>query len=251
MRSGLSHQQLLAENDSIKIKGVRGTFRSRSITPSHSAICLVLDILSSWYTYHKSFKYQLDPWVIRIRRKCTSPISWILWSLYSQQAGSLSSKSVYHAVWFGKYDHCSPAQLSKLYHVLTICYILCWCHVHAQLCLTLCNPMGCSPPGSSVHGIFQARILELVAISYSRGSSWPRDRTCVSWIARQILYHCITWEALLYKSPGWKDVFKRLQFQAGHTEVYLLIDAIGRSGYHANNAKSIIIHCNKFSEEKH
>ena len=53
----------------------------------------------------------------------------------------------------------------------------------AQSCLTLCSPMDCSPPGSSVHGIFQARILEWVAISLSGGSSWPRDRTQVSHIA--------------------------------------------------------------------
>ena len=46
--------------------------------------------------------------------------------------------------------------------------------------LTLCNPMDCSPPGSSVHGIFQTRVLECVAISFSRGSSQPRDRTQVS-----------------------------------------------------------------------
>ena len=52
-----------------------------------------------------------------------------------------------------------------------------------QSCLTLCNPMDCSPPGSSVHGILQARILEWVAISFSRGSSQPRDRTQVSRIA--------------------------------------------------------------------
>jgi len=39
-------------------------------------------------------------------------------------------------------------------------------------CLTLCSPMDCSPPGSSVHGIFQARILKRVALSFSRGSSW-------------------------------------------------------------------------------
>ena len=45
----------------------------------------------------------------------------------------------------------------------------------AQSCLTLCDPMDCSPPGSSVHGILQARILEWVAISFSRGSSQPRD----------------------------------------------------------------------------
>ena len=50
----------------------------------------------------------------------------------------------------------------------------------AQLCLTLCNPMNCNPPGSSVHGILQARILEWVAILFSRGSSWPRDWTQVS-----------------------------------------------------------------------
>ena len=59
--------------------------------------------------------------------------------------------------------------------------------------------MDCSPPGSSVHGIFQARIVEWVAISFSRGSSPSRDWTCVSCVlcvGRQILYHCATWEAL-------------------------------------------------------
>ena len=50
----------------------------------------------------------------------------------------------------------------------------------AQSCPTLCDPMDCSPPGSSVHGIFQARVLEWVAISFSRGSSQPRDWTRVS-----------------------------------------------------------------------
>ena len=52
----------------------------------------------------------------------------------------------------------------------------------AQSCPTLCNPMDCSLPGSSVCGISQARILEWVAISFSRGSSWPRDWTHVSCI---------------------------------------------------------------------
>ena len=45
----------------------------------------------------------------------------------------------------------------------------------SQSCLTLCNPVDYSPPGSSVHGILQARILERVAIPFSRGSSLPRD----------------------------------------------------------------------------
>ena len=52
-----------------------------------------------------------------------------------------------------------------------------------QSCPTLCNPVDCSPPGSSVHGILQARILEWVAIPFSRGFSQPRNRTLVSCIA--------------------------------------------------------------------
>ena len=70
--------------------------------------------------------------------------------------------------------------------------ILCVC---AQSCPTLCNPMDCSPAGSSVHWIFQARILKWVVISSSLGSSWPRDRTHVSCVGRQILYHWTTREA--------------------------------------------------------
>ena len=56
-----------------------------------------------------------------------------------------------------------------------------WSEV-AQSCPTLCDPMDCSLPGSSVHGIFQAIVLEWVAISFSRGSSQPRDWTWVSLI---------------------------------------------------------------------
>ena len=48
---------------------------------------------------------------------------------------------------------------------------------------TLCDPMDCSPLGSSVHGILQARRLEWVVMPSSRGSSWPRDQTCISWNA--------------------------------------------------------------------
>ena len=53
----------------------------------------------------------------------------------------------------------------------------------ALSCLSLCIPMACSPPGSSVHGILQARILDWVAIPFSRGSSQPKDQTWVSCIA--------------------------------------------------------------------
>ena len=57
--------------------------------------------------------------------------------------------------------------------------LLVWSEV-AQLCLTLCDPIDSSLPGSSVHGIFQAIVLEWIAISFSRGSSQPRDWTRVS-----------------------------------------------------------------------
>ena len=80
------------------------------------------------------------------------------------------------------------------YHVMTN-----QCVLVIQLCPTLCDPMDYSPPGSSVHGILQARILEWVAISFSRGSSQHRCQTrvsCISYIGRWIHYHCTTWEAL-------------------------------------------------------
>ena len=57
------------------------------------------------------------------------------------------------------------------------------------------NPKAYSPPGSSVHGIFQAKTLEQVAVSRPRRSSRPRDRTHVSCMGRLILYHYATWEA--------------------------------------------------------
>ena len=65
--------------------------------------------------------------------------------------------------------------------------------VRAQPCPTLCDPMDCGSPGSFVHWIFQMGILELVAVSHSRGSSLPRDWiciSCVSCIVRQFLYDC-------------------------------------------------------------
>ena len=65
----------------------------------------------------------------------------------------------------------------------------------AQSCPTLCDPMDCNPPGSSVHGILQARILEWVAIPFSRGSSWPRDLTYVSCFAGRFFTIWATWEA--------------------------------------------------------
>ena len=60
---------------------------------------------------------------------------------------------------------------------------MCVCVQSLQLCLILCDPVDCSPPGSSVHGILQARILEWVAMPFSMRSSQSRNRTRVSWIS--------------------------------------------------------------------
>ena len=76
--------------------------------------------------------------------------------------------------------------------------------------LYLCDPMDCSLSGSSLHGILQARILEWVAISFSRGSSQPRDQTWVSWVScigRWILYHWARKAPLIYTKCQFKTVF--------------------------------------------
>ena len=102
----------------------------------------------------------------------------------------------------GHEDRRHSQSLSKWHHSLSSTItpvgrlVTCMCDVHAQsvaqLCPTLCSPMDCSPPGSSAHGISQARILEWVAISSFRRSLWPRVWThisCSPCIGRQILYH--------------------------------------------------------------
>ena len=82
---------------------------------------------------------------------------------------------------------------SAAHKPLNVCV---WMFVCAQLCLILCDPIDCSPPGPSVHWIFQARILEWVAVSFSRGSSWQvMQSTCLCLLHWwQILYHQATWE---------------------------------------------------------
>ena len=98
-------------------------------------------------------------------------------------------------------------------------------------CPALCNPRNYSPPGSSVHGILQAGILEWVAISSSRGSSPPRDRTHISCLRRQVLYHWTTREAGLWwgpriymfskvpGDPGQGLCFEKQRFQGKDVEV--------------------------------
>ena len=95
--------------------------------------------------------------------------------------------------------------------ILNIFYVLIY-HLYGgglvtQSCPTLCDPMHCSWPGFSVHGILQARILEWVATSFSRGSSWPRDRTQVSCAAGRFVTNWATREALPFVYPLLLSVF--------------------------------------------
>ena len=86
---------------------------------------------------------------------------------------------------------CTTKWFSFIFRIVCVCVCVC-AHVYAKSCPTLWNSLDCSLLGSSVCGIFQARILDSVAIFSSRGSSQPRDQTCVSCIShigRRILYH--------------------------------------------------------------
>ena len=75
------------------------------------------------------------------------------------------------------------------------CLVLCVCaHMCACACSTLCDPMDCSRPGSSVHGIFQARILKGIVISYSQGS-FPTQGS------NPCLLHLLNWQGILYHCP--------------------------------------------------
>ena len=84
--------------------------------------------------------------------------------------------------------------------------------MNAQSRPPLCDPMDCSPPGSSAHGILQARILEWVAMCFSRESSQARDRTHVSYASCTggQIYHCSPWEALIH----WKGLMNMTDYWA-------------------------------------
>ena len=82
---------------------------------------------------------------------------------------------------------------------------MCVCVWVTQSCPTLCDPMDCSPPGSSVHGILQLRILEWVTTPFSRASSQPWNRTWVSCIAGRFFTIWAAREALLVLLPTFKS----------------------------------------------
>ena len=89
----------------------------------------------------------------------------------------------------GRSSCCSCAPEAEFLPTQGTCVL---CAKSLQSCPTLCKPMDCNLPGSSVHGILQAWILEWVAMPFSRGSSQPRDWTHISWAScfgSRVLYH--------------------------------------------------------------
>ena len=110
--------------------------------------------------------------------------------------GSLIWPSLYLLIQFSALNWALPKDKA---HIYTLCSTGTWypaqrvCSV-TQSCPTLCGPMDREAWQASVHGILQARILEWVAVSCSRGSSRPRDQTHISFIGSRILHHWATWE---------------------------------------------------------
>ena len=92
----------------------------------------------------------------------------------------------------------------------------------AQSCLTLCDPVDCSLPGSSIHGIHQGRILEWVAISFSRGSSRPRYQTCVSCTAGRHFTLWATREGVVSKK-GYKWIYLQNRNRVTDVENKLMV----------------------------
>ena len=117
----------------------------------------------------------------------------------------------------------------------------------AQWGLTLCDPVVCSLPGCSVLGIFQARILEWVAISYSKESSHPRDWTqvsCISCTGRRILYRCAAWEATM-SLPLFSPNFIGL-----HEKILCFDWKLCKTSMSSNPLLCIFIICNTLERER-
>ena len=108
----------------------------------------------------------------------------------------------------------------------------------AQSCLTLCDSMNCSLPGSFVHGTLQARILEWVATPFSRGSSRPRDQTWVSCIAGRFFTVSATRECSdLWQNSKAPELPTSGKTETSQREVYPLEDLL-RQGFHLSGDES-------------
>ena len=115
--------------------------------------------------------------------------------LFKNLEQNIPSRSCYKWKYFEAGNSLSYLRNRNKAEVAGVEYAVVYLLSHVQLCATPYTV--CNPPGSNVHGIFQARILEWVAIPFSRGSFQPRDQTIISF-SRWVLYHWVIREALEY-----------------------------------------------------
>ena len=131
-------------------------------------------------------------------------------------------------LWFIRFHH------RRIFHCVCRSLFYCWwaftyflCSVaQSQSCLTLCYPMGCSLPGSSVHGIFQTRILGWVAIPFSKVSSQPQDQTWVSCVS------CIDKWILFTTEPAGKPWLRPQLLLLGNTTLWRPMEPSGKNHQH-------------------
>ena len=130
----------------------------------------------------------VDPWVWKTRWRRKWQLTLVLLPGESHEGRSL----VGYSPWGRK--ELDMTEWLHFHFLFSDYWLKCSLHLKSeqwkfsQSCPTLWDPMDCRLQGSSVHGIFQARVLEWVAISFSRGSPWPRNQTW-DWHCRQTLYH--------------------------------------------------------------
>ena len=135
--------------------------------------------------------------ILEWREKCAGK-DWVvfyIWNMAEQSQGRSQRWAVRLCptqIWERKVQE-------KSLGILCVCVFVCVCVcLVARLCLTLCDPMDCSPPGSSIHGISQGRLLGRVAVSFSRRIFLNQESNSCLLLERQILYHWATREAWAY-----------------------------------------------------
>ena len=151
---------------------------------SHVWLCNPMDCSPLVSSVHKIFLARILEWVaMPCSRGSSQPKDQTHMSCISCIAGGFFC---FHCRQLLEIAFMSQHFLSSFVLQMELVIMGCVSDMHAQslqLCPTLCHPVDCSSPGSSVHGILQARTLEWVAMPSSRGSPWPRDRTCVSYVS--------------------------------------------------------------------
>ena len=152
-----------------------------------------------------------------------SSLSWNSGIFYTKKGRrKLKHVLVWFSLWRGHVSFSLPEIIHRWVWSGCILWGVCVCLLAAQLCPTPCNPMDYSLLGSSLHGILQTRILEWVAIPFSRGSFQPRDWTQVSCVADRFFTVWLTGEALTWAKQRYFSLIL-IFWEAGFSEMGLYV----------------------------